>query len=37
MLNRRGARTEPCGTLNNAENGEENFPMTGTMESLFDK
>jgi hypothetical protein len=37
ILNKRRTRIEVCGTLNNTEKGEENFPKIRLMEDLFNK
>jgi hypothetical protein len=37
VLIKRGPRVQPCGTADNTEKGEENFPKTRTKEDLFDK
>jgi hypothetical protein len=37
MLNKRGRRVKPCGTPDNIEKGEKNFPKIRMMEDLFHK
>jgi hypothetical protein len=37
MLNKRGPRVDRCGTSDNTETGEENFPKIRAKEDLFNK
>jgi hypothetical protein len=37
ILNKRGTRVDPCGTPNNTEKGDENFPKMRMKEDLFNK